>query len=414
MIFITKNSIIIKILPLYSKYKISQVLMEQEDNNKKQENPGNLKIALYYTNEDREKAELMVSDAYLDMYTLKIKFSFTGLYGACIYFINRVNNTLVDLYCIISTSFNVDDIKVNLDWLDFEKSIVDIMNENTHDNSMVLKYLEASKTCFDTNVIKNVNYLIEINDTNSLTDLLKKEIFDILDVPSVKIDLHSEEISSLNMELESKTSYKLTEEQISMGKTAHETKEIEENKKIEPDDKRDTIRPEDVKLILDGAVNLDPIKGMNIGSLIVKDRIKIKITDKNPKGALIAKAFNAYQDGKMKSIEGKIVSFRKRKEGGYKLFVEIADGIYIRVIEEETDIKVSLVSPSPDRSQELHKDATKHADTHVDRQKKEKEMPRIAPAREDKDTNFKLTIALVVAIVILAILIFGVIIIKTM
>ncbi len=387
--------------------------MEQEDNNKNQENPGNFEVAMYYTNGDKEKSELMVSGAYLDMYALKIKFSFTGLYGACIYFINRVNNILVDLYCVISTSFNVDDIKVNLGWLDFEKSIIDIMDENTHDNNMVLKYLEASKTCFNTNVIKNMNNLIEINEINNLTELLKKEIFDTLDVPSVKIDLHSEEISSLNMELESKTSYKLSEEQISEGKVDHEAEEIEVIK-FEPDDKEDTIRPEDVKLILDGALNLDPIKGMNVEGLVVKDRIKIKITDKNPKGVLIAKAFNAYQDGRMKPIEGNIVSFRKRMEGGYKLFVEIADGIYIRIIEEETDIKVHFVSPSPDRSQELQKDAIKDVDGQKDSQKDEKGMPRIAAEKDDKDINFKLKIALIIAIVILAILIFSTIIIKTM
>ena len=117
-----------------------------------------------------------------------------------------------------------------------------------------------------------------MNDINGLTDSFKKNMFNKLDLQNIKIEVNYDELSSLEMELNSKTSIKLTPEQLTGEKT--KTKKIEDIV-IEEDDEDDSFKAENVKLVLEGALILDPIGGMHIEGLIVKDSINIKITDNN-------------------------------------------------------------------------------------------------------------------------------------
>lgn len=66
---------------------------------------------------------------------------------------------------------------------------------------------------------------------------------------------------------------------------------------------------------------------------------------------------------------------------GYKLFVEIADGIFVRVEEDERNIKVAFVSPSPDRPPELQKGIEKYVDRYIDQQRQK------ATVKDDAGTN---------------------------
>ena len=106
------------------------------------------------------------------------------------------------------------------------------------------------------------------------------------------------------------------------------------------------------------------------------NQIKIRIKDDSPKAIRIAQAFNSYKDKKMLPIIGKIISYRRTIEGGYKMFVEIADGMYVRIDEQESNIKICFVAPSPDRPPELQVDVEKYVDKYVEKKMKE-EMERV-------------------------------------
>ncbi len=114
--------------------------------------------------------------------------------------------------------------------------------------------------------------------------------------------------------------------------------------KAEAVDRSDPLAGKDVKLILNGSMILSPIKGKDISSLVAGDRVKIKIVDKNPKGIQVAKAFNAYDDEtrEMQPISGRVVSIKSDVKAGYEFFIIVAKGIFVKVVEEETNIKVAV------------------------------------------------------------------------
>ncbi len=372
-----------------------------------------MQIAMFYTQEDREKSEQMVSGSYMDLYTLKIKFSTPMMYGACIIFLNREFFSLTDFYGIVSQSYSVDDIQIDNNWKDFENEIISNMNKEEHDGDLVLNFLEIIKNGFTLRLIKDILNLIEINDINAVSGLLKKHVLEKLRLQDIKVDFAYEELSSLNMELNSKTSVKLTPGQLFEKENKSDANKIEDIVIEKEDDI--SIKSEDIKLILKGDLILDPTRGMHIKGLVVKDCIKVRINDDNPKAPLIAKAFNAFKDGRMYPIIGKIISYRRKMGGGYKIFVEIADGIYIRIDEDESNIKVSFVSPSPDRPPELQKGMEKYVDKFVEQQRKEelKRNPQMQSQSRSKkevnqtqEVNIPLVVTIVGLIIIIIVLIF--------
>jgi hypothetical protein len=103
----------------------------------------------------------------------------------------------------------------------------------------------------------------------------------------------------------------------------------------------DGLEGKEVKLMLNGALILSPIKGTDIGKLAVGDRIMISIIDKNPKSIDVAKAFNAYDsEGNIKPIPGRIVSIKR--DDYLHVMAIVAKGIYMKIIEEEDNIKVAM------------------------------------------------------------------------
>ena len=90
---------------------------------------------------------------------------------------------------------------------------------------------------------------------------------------------------------------------------------------------------------------LSPIKGKNISQVETGDRIKINLSPTSPKAITVAKAFKVYDDGKISPIAGRVVSIRHLNDGGYKVYAIIAKGIYIKIEEEEEDIRIAMDSP---------------------------------------------------------------------
>ena len=156
---------------------------------------------------------------------------------------------------------------------------------------------------------------------------------------NVQMTVDYEQITSVDMELYSTSSTKISAIE------AQKRKEEEEKKKqarISIDDEN-PLADRDVKLLLQGNVILSPIKGKDIGSVTVGDRIRISITDRNPKAVQVAKAFNAYKDdGTLLPVSGRIVYIKHMAPNGYKIYAIVAKGIYIKIDEEEDNIKIAL------------------------------------------------------------------------
>ena len=343
-------------------------------------------IALYYTKGDEENADNMVRGEHDDLHIIKIKFSAPDGYGSFILFINRLFLELQNLYCVITTSYEADDIKHTVPWLEFEESISEAFNlEGINEMQIINMGQIIHDACTPSFVDEMINF-ITIEDREALAYLIDRIIIKKFGLIKTKVQADFETTSSLEMELLSMFSVKLEPEEFEKTQETEEdtmgleleqsTGDISAEGIIPDSDETVGILEEElpeeiidisnefdatyVRHVFKGDLVLSPIKGMHISGLVVKDKIKIKLSVKSETTVRIAQAFNAYKDGKMQSIIGEIVSFRRKPKGGYKIFLSIAEGIVVKIDEDEENIKVEFVEASPERPPELQVDIEKY------------------------------------------------------
>ncbi|HOW84233.1 MAG TPA: hypothetical protein PK573_16840 [Spirochaetota bacterium] len=296
-----------------------------------------LDIAAYYTHGDMDKAKKMISGAYKDIYAIKITFS-SSIYGAALVFYNPTYAIMYPPYLIVTPSFSVDDMKTTVSWRQFEQEITENLDKKEHDDVLVAHMKDELAMGLNLEFGVELKRLIEMNDEIAINRHFMKVVQNRLGFQKLNISVDFEPTSSLEMELDSKSSKKLDPREL--GKKDEKPAEGESGGEEEDD----ALAGKEIKLILQGSLILSPIKGKEIRDLAVGDRIMISIIDPNPKSRDLAKAFKAYDEEqqRIKPIPGRIVSFRHLASGGYKIFAIVAKGIYIRINEEEDNIKVAL------------------------------------------------------------------------
>jgi len=292
-----------------------------------------LQIALYYTYGDEEKAKQMINGSYLDLYVVKGKFSSSSVYGAFILFMNIPYLKLMNSYSIYSKSFEVSDIKTNQDWRNFEKDLINYSKKSGFDEGMTAKIKDSVNKALTIQEITKFSKLIENDDGIAINHNFQKFISDVTGFQNIELSVDYEKISSIAMELNSVTSTKIRSGDLVKEKNNEEEVSIE---KID-----DPLEGKEIKLMVNGALILSPIKGKDISTLTVGDRIMISVIDKSPRAIDLLKAFNAYgEEGVTKPIPGRIVSIKH--DTVYKLFAIVAKGIFVKIVEEEDFIKVAM------------------------------------------------------------------------
>lgn len=294
-----------------------------------------LQIAMYYTYGDDDKARKMLSGAYMDLFVIKGRFSSSSVYGAFILFLNLDYSKLIHLYAIADRSDETSEIKTSKDWRNFEKEIFEINNDGNFDEVFTGELKGYLNKIVNMKEFPKLVKLMEQDDGIAVNHEFQRLLSDSTGYQSIDVSIDYEKISSLSMEMHSVTSSKVSPADLAKGRARQQTTEI----KIEKLD--DPLEGKDVKLILNGALILSPIKGKDISNLVEGDRIRISLVDNNPKAIEVAKAFDAYDEsGKFKPITGRIIS--KKHDGAYTFFAIVARGIYVKIVEEEDRIKVSM------------------------------------------------------------------------
>jgi hypothetical protein len=297
-----------------------------------------LEIATHYTFGDVEKAKQMVAGTYKDIYAIKARFSSSSINGAFLIFFNLHNNMVNSIYLILSHSYAVAEIKTNTDWKNFERLISDEMNQGEHDDVLGSQIKEAMVAGFTLQFNNDLKKLFESGDEIAMNRLFQKFVKDRMGFQNVDISVDYEPITSVDMELYSTSSVKISAQE------AQKRKEEEEKKKratIQVDEDN-PLYGKEIRLILGGNVILSPIKGKDIAEVAVGDKIRISITDMNPKAIQVAKAFNAYHDGNFSPISGRVISIKHQSPAGYKIYAVVAKGIYVKIDEEEDSIKIAM------------------------------------------------------------------------
>lgn len=292
-------------------------------------------IALYYTMGDQDKAKKMVTGGYTDLFVIKCVFSSSSVYGGFIVFINPGYLKAVNGYIIITRSFDLVDVKTTKDWRAFERLLVEAAKKGEHDEIFSNQVRDGLIKALTLQEISNLSKLLEQDNGIAINRYMQKFISNVGGLQNMELKADYEQISSLAMELHSLTSVKITPEELAKGQCKEPVSDV----KVEKTD--DALEGKEVKLMLNGALILSPIKGKDISSLAVGDRIMISLVDKNPRTIDVAKAFNAYDSEKgIKPIPGRIVSIKL--DGYYTIYAIVAKGIYIKIVEEETLIKVAM------------------------------------------------------------------------
>lgn len=293
-------------------------------------------IALYYTMGDDDKAKKMVTGDYTDLYVIKGKFSSSSVYGAFIVFLNTVYQKAMHTYIILTRSFDLVDMKTSRDWRSFERLLLETSKKGEHDEVFSGQVRENIIKGFTMQEIANLSKLLEQDNGIAINHFLQKFISAIAGLQNMEFTCDYEKISSLAMEIHSVTSVKVSQSELAAGQGKQPTPaEI----RVEKTD--DALEGKEVKLVLNGALILSPIKGKDISTLSVGDRIMISIIDKNPKAVDVAKAFNAYDAEKgVRPIAGRIVSIKRTDT--FTIFAIVAKGIYIKIVEEENNIKIAM------------------------------------------------------------------------
>jgi len=294
-----------------------------------------MQIALYYTYGDQDKARKMLSDSYKDLVIFKGKFSSASVYGAFLIFVNKIYFKVTHSIVIVSKSFELSELKTAVDWRNFERQLDLVQKKGGIDEIFSSQIKDNISKRLTIQELTKFVRLIEAKDEISLGHNFQKFLTDVTGFQNIVLSLDYEESSSLAMELHSITSTKLSPAELAKGQNQQPQPEV----KVEKID--DALEGREIKLMLNGALILSPIKGKDIAKLAVGDRIMISIIDKTPKAIELAKAFKAYdEEGNMKPIPGRIVSLKK--DDYLNIIVIVAKGIYMKIIEEEENIKVAM------------------------------------------------------------------------
>jgi hypothetical protein len=301
-----------------------------------------LDIAMYYTHHDAEKSKNMIAGTYKDVFVIKVKFSVSTTYGAFIVFFNIPYCSLVHVYAIMSHSYIVDDLKTITPWRVFEQQMDELDRQGGHDSELTSKMRTDLMQTFTVQIGANqraseLKKYLESNDQITANRIIQKFIRDKFGFQNINPSVDYEQISSLDMELYSATSKKVVKELLSPEN--EKKKEEVDVEQIEESDE-EAIDKKDIQLILQGNLILSPIKGKEIRTIEIGDRIRITLNNSSPKAVTVAKAFKAYEDGKILPITCRVVSIRHLIDGGYKIFCIIAKGIYVKIQEEEEGIKI--------------------------------------------------------------------------
>ncbi len=294
-------------------------------------------IALHYVGGDMEKAKKMVANSYQDVIAIKGKFSSSSLYGVFLLFFNKVYNSLEHALFAVSPDYQIESLNHRDDWRMFEKEIVNARNSSASsrvNNDFADKFHKGFTIVFS----RELSRLMDKNDTTQILYVFQRFMQDSVELKRIEVDLEFQKTSSLQVELESTTSKK-----ISLKKKPEQV-EDGTGDKIAPETRDPEVGVNGVKLILTGALVLSPIKGKHISLIVPGDKIMISIVDQNPQAIEIAKAFNAYDEEQkhISPIPARVKSSVYIDGVGYKIFAIIAKGILVRVMEEEGNIKVAL------------------------------------------------------------------------
>ncbi len=315
-----------------------------------------IEIATYYCFGDADKAKQMVAGTYKDLYAIKGRFTSATLQGAFLCFVNFRANFFQSIYTVVTRTFLPGDMKTNQEWRFFEQQIAIARAQSDYDQSSHVQFDESFAAGITYDLIKDLGVLVEQNDQVAINHLFHRFFQGGLSLSNVNVSVDVEVASSLEMELISTSSKKIDPAKLQKDRENADKNE-EATEEPQPNLTDEALAGKEIRLLLHGSLVLSPIKGVEIYTLKEGDRVLMNIHDTHNKAVQVAKAFGAYDDGRMKPIPCRLISAVHHREGGFHFVAVVAKGIFATIDEEEENIRVAVESSSYQKELEA---ATSH------------------------------------------------------
>ncbi len=296
---------------------------------KDQENKFNL--ALELANGDLEKAKKLISGEIKDIAVLKGNFIEKSLkmYGLYIFYVD-LNNRLVDrIFTAIAFNPLYENVSPYMNWQDFEKKLIEL---EWNGNNMSSQSRELKS-----NISSYINYeymdkfieAVKNNEPAILKNIMFEVISKSLQINTFKNEISLELINKFLLRIAGLSEDKKDDkENIQIKEEKEEDLKEEENKLIRPDE-----------IILDGFVEISPIRGINLTKLKAGDKILIKLDDTTPQQKFYINKLGATDGKKIFPIITTVRGIIYDETFGYFVISEIKPGLVVRCI-EQTPINV--------------------------------------------------------------------------
>ncbi len=284
------------------------------------------KVALEIANGDVEVAKKLVSCEIKDIAIIKGNFIEKGLqmYGLYIFYIDLKNRLVDRIFTSIAFNASYASVSPFLNWQEFESKLIEL---EWSGNNMSAQSTELKKNI---NSYLNYEYMdkfeaaIKSNEEAKLKDLM----FEIIS-KSLQINTFQNEVS---LELINKYILQVAGTKI--------TKDEEENTLKEDETKQEQLEEEKEKLIkdnetiLDGAVEISPIRGINLTKIVPGQKILVKLDDGSPKQQHYIDMLGVRSGKKILPIVVTARGMMYDESFGYFLIAEINEGLVVRCIEQ--------------------------------------------------------------------------------
>ncbi len=300
--------------------KIDQAVNDFEKENKKFE------LAMKISEGDKDIAQKLISGEIKDIGVVKgaFKDETVNLNGIFIFFINFKTKVLERNYAVVSFDESIKNITPYIKWSELEKKIVDFewSRNNLNNQSTDLKNEFQSQITFD-----HMDKLIELisdNNETEIKDLLYGIVSKSLNLEVLELTISIEVVNKLMIELEG---------------TVKDKKEEEASDEVEVEVEEEDLPNE---IILEGSLEISPVKGINIKDIQPGMTILIRLPDKSSKDLYYINLLNVSDGKKVFPVPGVVRSVDYDEISGYLIISQLKPGIVIKCVEQA---QINIMTP---------------------------------------------------------------------
>lgn len=315
--------------------EIEKAIDEFEQEQKK------IEVALEITGGDLEKAKKLVSGEIKDIAVVKCRFfeDDVKLFGGFILFINLESKLIERCFAIITFDTGLLKSTPYGKWTEFENNIIDLQWKGKHlaTQSQELKSNLEAGLAFE--YMNTFIELLHLNNEKKITDILRKIVTQTLNLETIRIEVGIEFINKFFMKYESKKNDEKTEapQEDTSEEEKEEVKYIKEG-----------------EILLEGELEISPIRGINISKLEPGMEILVKLGDKTPQERYFINVLNAHDGKKVLPVKAIVRYVNYDETYGYLIIAELGPGIVVKCLEKaQINVMTPEIAEKEKRSKSL-------------------------------------------------------------